>query len=72
MQLGLDTHIIEEHVDSVGAGLLQCLIQRLNRLVVIGCIKAKLFQVLHLGVTASKPLERMRRKSDGTSNENNA
>ena len=57
LTVAMDTHIVKEHVYSFGTGLLQCRIQRLYGLVVVGSVKPKLFQVLHFCVTSSKPWE---------------
>ena len=47
-------HIVKVHIDSLGACFLQCLLNGWDGLVVVGCIKAKLFQVCNFRVTASK------------------
>ena len=57
LTVAMDTHIVKEHVYSFGTGLLQCRIQRLYGLVVVGSIKPKLFHVLHFCITSSKPWE---------------
>ena len=57
-------HIIKEHVYSIGAGFLQSFIERLHRLVVVGSIKTKLFEIFHLRIGASKPWKGGRRREE--------
>ena len=47
-------HIIKEHVDTIGAGLLDGCIQRRDCLVIVGSIKPNALEILHFLVTTSK------------------
>ena len=50
------THIVKEHVNTIGAGLLDGCVQRRDCLVIVGSIESNALEILHFLVTAHKPL----------------